>query len=55
MPDIDAKEKLKPCPYAAEVAILFDIHIDCLDCWMQKCFYPEIKEAWDRRVDDDPA
>lgn len=45
------KAELKPCPYAKEVAISFDIHIDCSDCWMQKCPHPEIKEGWNRRVD----
>lgn len=37
------------CPYAEEVAALFDIHIDCQDCWRGKCPHPEVKEAQSRK------
>lgn len=36
-------DKLKPCPYSEAIARDFDIHIDCMDCWLIDCPYPKIE------------
>ena len=47
-----AMAELKPCPYAKAIAREFDIHIDCLDCWLTVCPYPKCRAEWNRRTDN---
>ena len=45
-------DKFNLCPYSEAISRAFDIHFDCMDCWLTDCPYPKNRAEWNRRTDN---